>query len=65
MPSLDFITSSKRHFQQAGSLHIWFGLSLDRIETFEDKVQIPVDKLETQYLTEISQSPSQIFCYHN
>ena len=36
--SLDFITSSKRHFQQAGSLHVCFALVLDRLKTFVDKV---------------------------
>lgn len=37
--------------------------ALGRINPFVDKVEITVDKLETQYLTQIPQGPSQIFYY--
>lgn len=48
---MDFITSSAElNFQEVESIYICFVLLLDRIKTFLDKVQIPVDKLETQYL---------------
>jgi len=62
--SLEFITSSKRHFQRAGSF-LCFALVLDRIKAVVDEVQLPVDKLETQHLRKIPHSPSQIFHYHN
>lgn len=50
-----YIIWAELNFQEAESIHICFALLLDRIKTFIDKVHIPVDKLETQYLRKSTQ----------